>query len=313
MIPSTGFQSADLEQEDRFPAWVDYLSPGQEIRPVIQDTLQSPFVSSSGWAVDDLTLTELSFTPIIYRRRAGNGQVLIRMYQTGHARGMHEDEAFSTAPGEVHMFDQGSASTGDCDGWQSMKSVFMPYEAVHYQPGHHPRHIRVGADTASGRILRTSMASLFSALPDASASEAPVLASGFCGLVHGLLLARGPAANDSTDFHAARRRAMRRYLEERLGDPELGVDQLCAAFSVSRATVYRDFAEEGGVARFVTRCRLERAFRDLSTGAPDRGRVRRVAERWGFASQYHFSRLFRQQFGASPSAVSWKTLGSRTS
>lgn len=96
---------------------------------------------------------------------------------------------------------------------------------------------------------------------------------------------------------------MRRYLAEHLADPELGVETLCAAFFVSRATVYRDFADEGGVARFVTRCRLERAYQELAAGGADRGRVRRVSERSGFASQYHFSRLFRQRFHVPPTEV----------
>jgi AraC-like DNA-binding protein len=96
---------------------------------------------------------------------------------------------------------------------------------------------------------------------------------------------------------------MRRHLDEHLDNPELGVASLCAAFGASRATIYRGFADEGGVARYVTRRRLERAYRDLAGAPPDRGRVRRVAERWGFACPYHFSRAFRRQFDLWPSEV----------
>lgn len=78
---------------------------------------------------------------------------------------------------------------------------------------------------------------------------------------------------------------------------------LCAAFGASRATIYRDFAADGGVERFIVRRRLDRAFRELASCPPDRGRVRRVAERWGFACPYHFSRAFRRQFDLWPSEV----------
>jgi AraC-like DNA-binding protein len=143
---------------------------------------------------------------------------------------------------------------------------------------------------------------LFAELPRTRQAEAAALAAGFASLVKGLLLT-APSAGDSRELDAARHLAMRRYVEEHLGDPQLGVASLCAAFGASRATIYRDFAEDGGVAHFVIRRRLERAFRDLASGPPDRGRVRQVAERWGFACPYHFSRAFRRQFDLWPSEV----------
>lgn len=302
-MPAAGFQSVAVAPEERFRAWLDYMSPVHEIRPLQQPPLASPTVSSRGWDVDGLLVTDLAFTPIKFRRRPDAGRILVRLYQSGHSRGVLGREAYSTAPGEIHVFDQTLACDGDSRGAQTMKSIYVPYQAVGYRPGQHRGHIRVCPQTATGRILGQSIELLLAALPDADATEAPVLASGFCGLVQGLLLRAGPAANDSADFHATRRQAMRRYLEEHLADPELGVEKLCAVFFVSRATVYRDFAEEGGVARFVTRRRLERAYQELAAGAPERGRVHRVAERWGFTSQYHFSRLFRQQFDVAPSDI----------
>ena len=311
-LPIAGFQSGAIPDTERFDAWRHSLGPCHEIRPLVDAPGGHPSVSSTGWALEDLTLTELSFSPSSYRRRADDGRVLVRLYREGRAQGVLGDTEFATAPGEIHVFDQAATCHGSTIGRQSMKSIFLPHCAVGYLSGSHPAHIRVRPDTAIGRVLQSSIELLFNELPYADRSEASRLAAGVSGVIRGLLLSDSRGANDSTDFHAARRQAMRRFLEQHLAERELGIEKLCAAVFVSRATVYRDFAEEGGVARFVTRCRLERAFHDLATGVAERGRVRRVAERWGFASQYHFSRLFRQQFHVAPSEVVASTAADTT-
>ena len=99
---------------------------------------------------------------------------------------------------------------------------------------------------------------------------------------------------------ATRARAVRAYIEDTLNDPELGVDQLCRVFGLSRRTVYRIFADDRGVARYLTERRLVRAFADLSASQPASGLVLAVAERYGFVSQSHFSRQFRKRFSIAP-------------
>ncbi len=277
---------------------------GDEIQPA-QGSRDARRVSSTGWAVDDLFFNELGLSPIAYHRRArkAGDVLLVRLYWEGHSEGIFEDAPFRTRPGEIHLFDQAAECRGLTSGWHRMASVFLPYSAVRYEPKRHPGHIRVGVDDALGRMLWPSMEALFAELPRAGRAEATTLAAAFAGLVAGLMLTGNRSAASSREFETARHLAMRRYLDEHLSDPELGVASLCAAFGASRATIYRDFAEEGGVARFVARRRLDRAFRDLASLPPGRGRVRQVAERWGFACPYHFSRAFRRQFDLWPTEV----------
>ncbi len=110
-------------------------------------------------------------------------------------------------------------------------------------------------------------------------------------------------ASDLALAHAYRTReaAVRAYIEDHLNDPELGVDQLCRVFAMSRRTVYRMFAGDGGVARYLTERRLARAFGELSAASPSRGLIYAVAERNGFVDQNHFSRLFRNRYHIAPS------------
>ena len=105
----------------------------------------------------------------------------------------------------------------------------------------------------------------------------------------------------STREQESRARAVRAYIEDHLNDPGLGVDQLCRRFAISRRTLYRLFADDGGVAHYVTVRRLARAFDELRAASPARGLIKAVALTVGFVDQRRFHRLFRQRFAIAPS------------
>ncbi len=93
-----------------------------------------------------------------------------------------------------------------------------------------------------------------------------------------------------------------RVIEDAITDPTLSTGRLARDAGVSRSVLYRAFAGHGGVARHIQRRRLEHAYQVLARGRTRRG-IGEVAERYGFASQAHFSRQFRIRFGHSPSEV----------
>jgi AraC-like DNA-binding protein len=86
-----------------------------------------------------------------------------------------------------------------------------------------------------------------------------------------------------------------------LADEAFTVEALAAEVALSYSQLHRRLTAESGVApqEFVRRVRLEAAARLLADGA---GSVSEVAYAVGFVSLAHFSRAFRAQFGASPSA-----------
>ena len=80
-------------------------------------------------------------------------------------------------------------------------------------------------------------------------------------------------------------------------DPALSVETLCRTLGVSRATLYRLFAGEGGVQRRIRHERLLAARQAL--GAADAS-IADVAERYGFGDASRFNRSFREAFGMTP-------------
>lgn len=87
-------------------------------------------------------------------------------------------------------------------------------------------------------------------------------------------------------------------IRRHLADPGLDVDLVAAACRVSRRTLNRIFAPEGGVAATIRRARLEQA-KALLVEHPDRPIVT-VAVQCGFGSESGFHRAFRAEFGTTP-------------
>lgn len=83
----------------------------------------------------------------------------------------------------------------------------------------------------------------------------------------------------------------------------LDIDAIAVSAGVSRATLYRAFDGEGGVKRYIQERRLHHARNALRQRRDKSESITTVAERYGFISPSHFSRLFRARYGYSPSEV----------
>jgi AraC family transcriptional regulator, positive regulator of tynA and feaB len=105
---------------------------------------------------------------------------------------------------------------------------------------------------------------------------------------------------------AAERQALRAevrgYVRTHLQEPELGPATIAQAFAMSVRALHALFEDgEASVAVLVRRERLARCLEDLRRR--NGGSVTDIAFRWGFCDAAHFSRVFKRQFGATPSEV----------
>ncbi len=115
--------------------------------------------------------------------------------------------------------------------------------------------------------------------------------------------------------HAVRRSAAQ-YVEAELlaGRMAIPAGAIAAHMGVSRATLYRAFDDEGGVARYIQDRRLRLARSALrrrhgaEPGSASIATIAEIAETYGFPSASHFSRLFKARFGYSPSEVEAPTV-----
>jgi len=102
------------------------------------------------------------------------------------------------------------------------------------------------------------------------------------------------------------RAALRHFIDDHLADPRLSPELVAHAHHVSLRLMQKLFARDGdSPAAYIRRRRLEAARRLLLSGEP----VHRAGHRTGFYDIDTFSRAFKREFGAPPSAVRLRSAG----
>lgn len=93
---------------------------------------------------------------------------------------------------------------------------------------------------------------------------------------------------------------IKRRIANNLETDALTSEELCRHFQISRATLYRLFEAEGGLAHYVREQRLNLAFRRLISPSAQDGRLIELAVEMRFSSDSTFIRAFRRKFGLTP-------------
>ncbi|MEU3962764.1 helix-turn-helix domain-containing protein [Streptomyces buecherae] len=91
------------------------------------------------------------------------------------------------------------------------------------------------------------------------------------------------------------------YVSRHLCDPRLCAEHVADAVGVSTRHLSRIFATTGvSPSRYILEQRLAKAREQLTDPRSRHLTVADVAHQWGFASQAHFTRVFRDHFGHTP-------------
>lgn len=96
---------------------------------------------------------------------------------------------------------------------------------------------------------------------------------------------------------------IKRHIAANLETSSLAAHDLCSRFNISRASLYRLFEVDGGLARYVQEQRLNRALTLLISPASRDKRLIDLAVDLQFSSDSTFIRAFRRQFGLTPGEV----------
>jgi AraC-like DNA-binding protein len=225
--------------------------------------------------------------------------LLLETYNKGSNRGRAGDLVTGLEPGSVHVFDMAMPWRTQTTA-VSCRSVVIPYSVIGYDPGRSAPYARLAAHSPRNTMLLSGMGALFDADPGLEAEDEEALAESFVSLVRRLMFRPSDHVGEERGGHGDDR-LLRQFIKDRLADPKLDAQSLSEAFWISRASLYRMFSEEGGVHHYITSQRLDRCFDELRRSRPKRGRVRGVAERWGFHDAKTFNRAFHRRFGIPPS------------
>ncbi len=134
--------------------------------------------------------------------------------------------------------------------------------------------------SGAARLIGAAMQEFYAQANDLTVSEAEAAIEGIVALT--TASARARLAGDEADHVKSRRKGALDYIDAHLGNEHLGPDEIAEAAHVSRASLYRLLAAEGGTRAVLLKRRLDEALRLLLADKKDGNSLKEIAACCGF-------------------------------
>ncbi|MFF4836914.1 helix-turn-helix transcriptional regulator [Streptomyces sp. NPDC001315] len=215
-----------------------------------------------------------------------------------------EPDDIHLGPGDICFYDAHHPPALDFPEHCSVKVLLVPRELIGLEEADVQRIAQVPVTRSSrlGTLLSPFLSDL---AHTASTSPSPVgemLAWNTVNLL-AILAAEQLAGEEpgTADVQSPLMPKIFEFIELHLTDTELSPEVIARAHHISVRYLHKLFQEEGTtVGRWIQRRRLEECRRDLVLRGRGNQTIAAVANRWGFLSATHFSRVFRTAYGMSP-------------
>jgi AraC-like DNA-binding protein len=210
-------------------------------------------------------------------------------------------------PGEIGIKDFSRPATASCHNRSHRGlNLHLPRLTVEAAVGDKISrlHGRVLSPIGLAPMLRSHLVALSRIAPRAGSAVRAAALEAAVDLAIGVLRCELGArledeANDDGLFAAAQI-----FIARHLGSPRLSPGLIARQLRCSHAHLYRVFARRGEtVAGYVRERRLRRAYSVLAASANGKPAIGDVAYCCGFENPVHFTHLFRDRFGLTPSAL----------
>ncbi|MFD6952631.1 AraC family transcriptional regulator [Nocardiopsis sp. TSRI0078] len=262
--------------------------------------------------VDDVGLFQLVTTPHTVRRTSAlitaDDARFYKMSLQLSGRAILEQDGRRAVlnPGDLAVYDTHRPYTLHLPELSQSMVMIIPQELVELIPEELSAvtAIRFPGDHGFGRMINPFFVELGRNLDQLSGTYATRLVRSALDLMVTML----SQALHERQGHAgspalALGRQIREYILRNLSDETMTPASIAAAHFISLRHLYTIFSEEGAtVSAWIRTRRLKLIRRDLADPVYADRPVSWVAGRWGLQDPAHFSRLFRAEFGESPSA-----------
>jgi len=246
----------------------------------------------------------------VYRRdqrkvaAMGLDVILIQLIDDGHDLRFAGEEGVPTQPGDVCVLDMMRTFHSQATSCTNI-NLALPRHllSLSKQEADGLHGIILRGHTAAGRLMAQHMRQLWALAPALIAEEIPAVTRASVDLMTALCLPHLLAGGSEGTLQSAQLMRIRRDIETRLSDPDLGPARLCRDFGLSRASLYRLFAPLGGISDYIRERRLQQAFAQLADPAQPHRTMGQVARDNGFKAFAVFSRAFRARFDMTPGEV----------
>ena len=303
-IKEISVNTDQLRQQERFDFLNDvYAREGLILAPR-RPIGTSVSAGTRLWQVGEAKLALTYSSGHIGKRIRDKGALFlgIRKHKTGGCHSWSDDGYFATQAGDILL------TVNTVDGLHACRdldtvNLVLPAELFEIDYSAFQTTQILPAASIGNRLISAAMEAWVAELDHPTGRDPSSIERDMVSLVNHVLSHAVPTQDSDESVAQFRGDAMRRYLDENLLSDEINAAELSKLFGASRASVYREFASDGGVRRYIAKKRLTRALFLLQKTPARRGVIGWIGLEVGFSDPLLFSRAFKEHFGFTPSDV----------
>ncbi len=306
-----GIAEFDRARVGRFAAWRSMIATVFDVGARAQEisSFEGDFVA---WCSGRFVLSEAKSSRIHLLRspdfdaRSRFDHFAIRLAVSGDIAGLAGSKDVDVESGDVLFIDLSQSLNLLLSGRGGMTSditLWVPRTHLLTSIGddHELHGLVVKGNSPAGALIGACLRTLATHVSRMSVKEMDALASGSVELT---ARAVAPTLETATASGSAVPLAslvtIRRFIDRNLTLPDLDTKMIAESFGLSRASLYRLFGPLGGVAGYVRKRRLDRAYQEITAPELANRRIGPIAYRLGFKNVSAFNRVFREAYGVSP-------------
>lgn len=234
--------------------------------------------------------------PILAAR--GPDQLLIILQTEGSAECDYGGRHMQREPGDVAIVDYAQPFRSTSTDYVNLIIVLTRDSVPASLLAIRPHGLIFPRRSGAARLIGGAMKEFYAQAEDLTVSEAESALDGIVALTSAC--ARERLAVDEAHHVKSRRKAALDYIDAHLGNTKLGPGAIANAAHVSRASLYRLLAAEGGIRNILLKRRLDEAIRLMLADNRDERSLKEIARCCGFAGTSQFIRAFHARFGLPP-------------
>ncbi|WP_246695110.1 helix-turn-helix domain-containing protein [Methylobacterium sp. P1-11] len=259
-------------------------------------------VASTGWS---LTHTVSSPVEVEFRSRHvdrnARGIVVIGLALDGIGYQEQNGRGAQLTPGDISFLSRNRPFVAGTQSAYDEIRLAVPRELFEAWVGDADAFVGRSLNPhPAGAEVRARLRSLANSIAWMSEDEAQAAIEGVLHLLGRLVDGAAQRTKPEEVSQAAVVSLARAHIARRMHDPDLNPRDIQVALGLSRTSLYRAFAETGGIAAAIRDARLDLARRRLEAARDDKMRIATIAYACGFTDVPTFNRGFRKRFGLAP-------------
>lgn len=303
VIISTDF----VEERLRNDFWREASRPFYETTPIPGSKSGRLEGAIRSREIAGFTLASVTFNSQRYNRDrriiawSGLDQFLVAVVKGGEILGDAANNSLTARSGDICILDLTQVLQSDVTAGGTL-STLIPRGILAKAKGHANLHgVVLQAHLPMTQLITAYLEGLNGLSEHLSNDEIVAVQESLVTILAAALQGlRATGIEELRPLSIALRQRVLDYVDRNLNNPELSLDLIIRRFNVSRAHLYRAFAEDGGIAGVIRDRRLDAAFLEITQTDMIPRSIAKIAFEHGFSSASHFSRSFRERFGLMP-------------